>query len=138
MIKNLKIFLLIFFLFFTAQITPAKTEKIKPEKYNKTFLTYLDCIKKYQIKPEDLFFITLAALTKNQYEVKEIEYKAGSILFKAEDDEFLVIVSQIDNQNTFIRILPTDNEYDFQPQLIENIYSYIDQNANSKLQLPIN
>ena len=68
------------------------------------------------------------------FKKNEIQFKTGSVLFKAYSKEFLAFVSAKDGYNSFIKIVPADNNYNFSPVLIEKIQNYIESNNNINFQ----
>ena len=90
------------------------------------------CSKTYQIGSENLFYIFLSALNQYNIKIEEIQSRTGTILFKINSKEFMVSISSKDTQNSYIKIIPADNNYHFSPVTIQKILSYIDMNNNTK------
>lgn len=89
-----------------------------------------ECCDTITASPEQLFYLTLAALNKMNYKIKEVQSKTGTVLFQVASREFLITIAHQDSNNTFIKILPTDSNYAFSPALVQNIFSFL--KANSK------
>lgn len=90
------------------------------------------CSKTYKIGSENLFYIFLSALNQYNIKIEEIQSRTGTILFKINSKEFMVSISSKDSQNSYIKIIPADNNYNFSPAVIQKILAYIDMNNNTK------
>ncbi|MBR6162309.1 hypothetical protein IKQ26_00225 [bacterium] len=90
------------------------------------------CSRTYKMGSENLFYIFLAALNQYNVKIEEIQSRTGTILFKTNSKEFLVSISNKDSNNSYIKIIPADNNYNFSPVIIQKILSYIDMNNNTK------
>lgn len=115
------IYLLIFSVFFISaqksyadNITPANTVS--------------EFAKSYKTSSENLLYLLLSAINEHNYLIEEIQFKTGSVLFKAYTKEFVASVSAKDGFNSFIKIVPADNNYNFSPMLLEKLHSYIEMN----------
>ena len=53
-------------------------------------------------------------------------------MFQAYSKEFIASVSNQDGINSFIKIIPADNKYNFSPDLINKIHNYIEINNTIK------
>ena len=49
-------------------------------------------------------------------------------VFKAYSKEFVASVCDKDGYNSFIKIIPADNNYNFSPALLEKLHTYIENN----------
>ena len=87
------------------------------------------CTKIFKINNENLFFLTIAAINANRFNINEIQSKKGYILFSAVGREFLANVVKIDSSNSILRITPVNNIYYFQPGIVLNIFRYIELNS---------
>ena len=83
---------------------------------------------------ENLFYLLLSAINENNYSIEEIQFKTGSVLFKAYTKEFIASIAAQDAFNSFIKIIPADNNYNFSPMLIYKLYNYIDLNNHISFQ----
>ncbi len=92
------------------------------------------CSRTYKMGSENLFYIFLSALNQYNVKIEEIQSRTGTILFKTNSKEFLVSISNKDSNNSYMKIVPADNNYNFSPVIIQKILSYIDMNNNTKYQ----
>ncbi len=83
------------------------------------------CVKIFQLKADDLFELTLAALEANNFAICEIQSRGGYITFKAANRDFLVVVSEIDNKNAILKITPANGVYHFAPGIVYKVFEYI-------------
>lgn len=120
-------------IFFIGQITFA--EDVVP--INTTIKAVPDSIdfsKTYKTTSENLLYLLLAAINAQNYSIEEIQFRTGSVLFKAYTKEFIASVSAQDGYNSFIKIIPADNNYNFSPVLLEKLHNYIELNNNINFQ----
>ncbi len=90
--------------------------------------------KSYRISSENLLYLLLSAINEHNYFIEEIQFKTGSVLFKAYSKEFIACISSQDGYNSFIKITPVDNVYNFSPVLIQKLHSYIENNNKTSYQ----
>lgn len=90
-----------------------------------------ECCETINMNSEQLFYLTLAALNKMNYKIKEVQSKTGTVLFQAASREFLVTIANQDGNHTFIKILPADSNYAFSPVMIQSIFSFLKSNTQS-------
>ncbi len=90
--------------------------------------------KSYKTSSENLLYLLLSALNELNYSIEEIQFKTGSVLFKAYKKEFIASVASQDGYNSFIKIIPTDNIYNFSPLLIQRLHTYIENNNGVNFQ----
>lgn len=88
------------------------------------------CSETVSVNSEQLFYLTLSALNKMNYKIKEVQSKTGTVLFQAAQREFMVTIADIGANKTFIKILPTDSDYGFSPALIQNVFYFVKANAS--------
>lgn len=93
-----------------------------------------DFAKSYKTSSENLLYLLLAAINEHNYLIEEIQFKTGSVLFKAYTKEFIASVSEKDGYNSFIKIIPADNNYNFSPILLQKLHTYIELNNNINFQ----
>lgn len=98
----------------TARVAPAAT----------------DFAQTYKTTSENLLYLLLSAINEHNYAIEEIQFKTGSVLFKAYTKEFIASVSAKDGYNSFIKIIPADNNYNFSPVLLQKLHNYIELNNN--------
>ncbi len=94
----------------------------------RTIPSSLDFAKSYKTSSENLLYLLLAAINEHHYSIEEIQFKTGSVLFKAYTKEFIASVSSQDGYNSFIKIIPADNNYNFSPVLLQKLHNYIENN----------
>ncbi len=90
----------------------------------------IDFAKTYKTSSENLLYLLLSALNENNYSIEEIQFKTGSVLFKAYTKEFIASIASHDSGSSFIKIIPADNNYNFSPLLIQKLHKYIEANNN--------
>ena len=93
-----------------------------------------DFSKFYKTSSENLLYLLLSAINEQNYSIKEIQFKTGSVLFQAYSKEFIASVSNQDGINSFVKIIPADNQYNFSPDLINKIHNYIEVNNTINFQ----
>lgn len=112
---------------FAEDIVPISTTiKVAPNS--------IDFSKTYKTTSENLLYLLLSAINAQNYSIEEIQFKTGSVLFKAYTKEFIASVSAQDGYNSFIKIIPADNNYNFSPVLLEKLHNYIELNNNINFQ----
>lgn len=87
------------------------------------------CTKLYQTSTEKLFYLTLAAINANNFQIDEIQSKTGYILFTAVEKQYLATITKFSSSSAMIRISPVNNIYYFQPGIVLNMFKYIDLNV---------
>lgn len=97
-------------------------------------ISFETCTKTFPMNNERLFYLAIAAVNANRFEIKEIQSKTGYILFSAVGKEFLASVISIDKYRSMLKITPANNNYFFAPGIVLNIYKYIELNTNEHLQ----
>lgn len=97
-------------------------------------VSFDNCTKTYYISAEKLFYLTLASISANRFEIKEMQSKAGYILFKAANKEFLASVVYYGLNKSMLKIVPVNNNYYFAPGIIYNIFKYIDLNYDKPVE----
>ena len=127
----MKKFLLTFVLFNLVQLS-SHSEVIPLNNTIKSPVSVVDYSKTYKTSSENLLYLFLSALNENNYDIEEIQFKTGSVLFRAYSKEFIASIATQDNLNSFIKITPTDNNYNFAPILIQKLHKYIELNNNIK------
>lgn len=150
--ERIKKYLITALIFLTAGIVPASAEVIQGEAIENTSVTTNEpsaslstlvtpqnvsfemCTKTFAMNSDRLFYLTLAAVNANRFEIKEIQSKTGYILFTAVGKEFLASVISIDKYRSMLKITPANNNYFFAPGIVLNMYKYIEVNANEHLQ----
>ena len=100
----------------------------------KTTIGSQDFSKFYKTSSENLLYLLLSAINENHYSIEEIQFKTGSVLFKAYQKEFIASIASKDGYNSFIKIIPVDNNYNFSPLLLRKLHDYIELNNNINFQ----
>ena len=111
----------------------------EPEPSLSTLITpqnvaFEDCTRTFNMNSDRLFYLTLAAVNANRFEIKEIQSKTGYVLFSAVGKEFLASIVSIDKYRSMLKITPANNNYFFAPGIVLNMYKYIDVNTSEHLQ----
>lgn len=90
------------------------------------------CTRMFDMDAESLFYLTIAGINANRFNILELQSKTGYILFSAVNKEFLASVFKLDSKTSLLRITPTNNIYYFQPGIVLNIFRYIDLNKSER------
>ena len=130
---SLSVFLAIS-LFNTFNNGASASDAVPAPQYAKSYSGSLDFFKTYKTSSENLFYLLLSALNENNYSIEEIQFKTGSVLFRAYTKEFIASTAALDTSNSFIKIVPADNSYNFSPLLIQKLHRYIDLNNHISFQ----
>ena len=127
--KIFTLFILLFMFITSAQSVFA--DNIIPVNNTISVPNIKDFAKSYKTSSENLLYLLLSALNEHNYLIEEIQFKTGSVLFKVSTKEFIASVSSKDGYNSFIKIVPADNNYNFSPVLLQKLHNYIE--ANNKI-----
>ena len=92
-----------------------------------------NCTKIFGINQEKLFYLTLASISANRFNVEEIQSSHGYIIFSANRNKYLATISKVDKTNAILKITPCNNVYNFPPGIITNTFKYIDLNMTTKI-----
>ena len=134
LVKKIIILLFIFSVFILPQRVFADNVPIPINSIIKSIPSAVDFSKTYKISSENLLYLLLSAISAQNYSIEEIQFKTGSVLFKAYSKEFIASVSAKDGFNSFVKIIPADNNYNFSPILIQKLHNYIETNNNISVQ----
>lgn len=96
-------------------------------------VSFDSCTKEYSMNQEKLYYLTIAAINANRFEVEELQSKTGYILFKAVNKEFLATIVKLGVNKSMLKITPTNNNYYFAPGIVLNIFKYVDLNLNEEI-----
>jgi len=96
-------------------------------------IMFENCTKIFGINQEKLFYLTLASISANRFNVEEIQSSHGYIIFSANRNKYLATISKIDKTNAILKITPCNNVYNFPPGIITNTFKYIDLNMTTKI-----
>lgn len=91
-------------------------------------IDYRDCTKIFKLNQEKLFYTTINAISANNFTLKEIQTENGYLIFKAAGRDYLATISEIDINNSLLKITPCNNIYYFQKGIIVNMFKYIELN----------
>ena len=133
-------FLLIFcFMLFLSPFAKAENGMSLSTLITPQNIEYKICTRSYIITPEKLFYMAMASINANRFEIEEIQSKTGYILFTAVNKQYLATVVKVDSTHSMLKITPTNNNYFFAPGIVLNIFRYIDLNgATPVVDLPTN
>lgn len=92
------------------------------------------CTKTYKLNKEKLFYLTLAGLNANKFEIKEIQSKSGYVVFSAAKKTFLASVIDVDSKTSMLKITPSNNVYFFPVGVVQNMFKYVDLNINTPIE----
>ncbi|MBE7712976.1 MAG: hypothetical protein E7Z87_04465 [Cyanobacteria bacterium SIG26] len=95
-------------------------------------INFENCTKVFNTDNVSLFYLTVAAINANRFQIDEIQSKSGYILFTAVNKQFLASISNVNTNQGMLRITPADGIYYFQPGIVLNIFKYIDLNEGKK------
>ncbi len=107
----------------------SQTSAVQPQPVDFTV-----CNKFFKINSQKLFYLTLASVNANRFEIIEIQSKSNYILFSVVKRYFLARVINIDTKNSMLKITPCDNIYFFPVGIVQNIFKYIELNINTPIQ----
>lgn len=96
-------------------------------------VAFTNCTKIFSINQEKLFYLTLASISANRFNIDEIQSAHGYIIFSANRNKYLATISKIDKTNSILKITPCNNIYNFPPGVITNTFKYIDLNVTAKI-----
>lgn len=96
---------------------------------------YENCYKVFNTDNNNLFFLTLAAINANRFNIREIQSKSGYIMFDAVNKPFLATVVNVNKNQGMLRITPVDGNYYFQPGVVLNIFKFVELNVDKKTQV---
>ena len=92
------------------------------------------CNRTFKLDTQRLFYLTLASVNANRFRIDEIKSKSGYILFSVAEKQFLASIIQIDAKNSMLKITPCNNIYYFPSGIVQNMFKYIELNANLPIQ----
>ena len=96
-------------------------------------ISFENCTKIFGINQEKLFYLTLASISANRFNIDEIQSANGYIIFSANRNKYLATISKVDKTNAILKITPCNNVYNFPPGIITNTFKYIDLNMTTKI-----
>lgn len=96
-------------------------------------ISFENCTKIFGINQEKLFYLTLASISANRFNIDEIQSANGYIIFSANRNKYLASIARVDKTNAILKITPCNNVYNFPPGVITNTFKYIDLNLMTKI-----
>lgn len=140
----LRVFSALLFIIFTASLAIADTSVQAPQtNMSQTTaqpsittpqnIAYANCTRMFAINKEKLFYLTLGAISANNFTVEEVQTENGYIIFSVEKNNFLATIAGIDAQNSILKITPCNDIYFFPPGIFLNMFRYIDLNINTEI-----
>lgn len=114
----------------------AQTEQPKPTPNPLTVaqnIMFENCTKIFGVNQEKLFYLTLASISANRFNIDEIQTSNGYIIFSANRNKYLASIAKVDKTNAILKITPCNNVYNFPPGIITNTFKYIDLNLTTKI-----
>lgn len=127
--RTIKIIVLLFLLF----VMPVKAEENPAYMITPQNVDFKLCTRTYIMSEEKMFYVAIAAIKANNFEVDEIQSKTGYILFTAGGKQYLASVVKTDSTHTQLKITPINNNYFFAPGIVLNVFRYIDLNGATPL-----
>lgn len=92
------------------------------------------CGRFFKFNGNKLFYLTLASINANRFEIKEIQSKSGYILFVVGQRPFLASIIKVDAKSSMLKITPCNNVYYFPVGIVQNMFKYIELNANTPIE----
>lgn len=96
-------------------------------------IMFENCTKIFSVNQEKLFYLTLASISANRFNIDEIQSANGYIIFSANRNKYLASIAKVDKTNAILKITPCNNVYNFPPGVITNTFKYIDLNLTTKI-----
>ena len=96
-------------------------------------IMFENCTKIFSVNQEKLFYLTLASISANRFNIDEIQSANGYIIFSANRNKYLASIAKVDKTNAILKITPCNNVYNFPPGIITNTFKYIDLNLATKI-----
>lgn len=93
-------------------------------------VTFDSCFKFFKFNSQKLFYLTLASINANHFKIEEIQSKSGYVIFSVSQKKFLASVINVDGKNSGLKITPCNNLYVFPVSIVQNMFKYIELNAN--------
>lgn len=93
-------------------------------------IAFENCTKIFAINSEKLYYLTLAAISANNFIIEELQTSDGYIIFSVNNNKYIATIAEVDSNNSILKITPCNNIYNFPPGIIINIFKYIDINLN--------
>jgi len=91
-----------------------------------------NCTKVFNTDNTSLFYLTIAAINANRFEITEIQSNSGYIIFTAVNKQFLATILNVNKTQSLLKITPVNGAYYFQPGICSNIFKYVELNIDKK------
>ncbi len=99
------------------------------------YATYQNCLRQYSMPFDKLYYLALASVNTNKFDILEMQSRNGYILFETGGKEFLLsVMDRKDKKSSFIKLTPADNSYMFPITVPQKIFGYIDANLSTAIQ----
>ena len=123
--------------FFFVLRLPVSAEGVSPapkqSQVVRRSVSYQECTKIFNVNKEKLFYLTIGAVNANRFKTDEIQTENGYVIFSVNKNKYTATIAGVDKENSILKITPYNNVYYFQPEIISNIYKYIEINKDSEL-----
>ena len=96
-------------------------------------IAFENCTKMFAVNKENLFYLTLGAVSANRFAVEEIQTSNGYIIFTAANNKYLATIAGIDANNSILKITPCNDIYFFPPGVILGMFKYVGMNINTEI-----
>ncbi len=131
--------LLIFALLFCASVYADEIPAVNVVNSQQAVTTpqnilFENCTKIFSTDKENLYYLTLASIAANRFQVDEVQTANGYVIFTANRNKYLATIAQIDKSNSILKITPCNNVYNFPPGILLNTFKYIELSLNSGME----
>ncbi len=120
------LFLLMIFILAGASPVFASDELLLSTLITPQNVDFSICTRTYILPVEKLFYMAIASVNANNFQIDEIQSKTGYILFTAVNKQYLASIVQVDSKHSMLKITPANNNYFFPPGVVLNFFRYID------------
>lgn len=118
---------------FAVPVFAADTSENVAPASSSAYTNYRDCIRLYKLPFEKLFYLALSSANANKFEIVDMQSRNGYLIFTDGSREYLLTVLKKDNNFTFLKLSPCDNNYYFSPTIPFKIFNYIDLHFNAEI-----
>lgn len=130
--------LLVFALLFCVNVYAGEIPAVNTVAQQQAIVTpqhilFENCTKIFSTDKENLYYLTLASIAANRFQVDEVQTSNGYVIFTANRNKYLATVAQIDKTNSILKITPCNNIYNFPPGIILNTFKYIELSLNTPM-----
>ena len=129
------------FLFFILGVCASNAEQVQVSTQTQSTtpitqaqnIAFENCTKMFPLNKENLFYLTLSAITANKFSIDEIQTNNGYIIFSVANNKYLATIAEIDSSNSILKITPCNEIYFFPSGILINMFKYIELNLNSNI-----